>query len=80
MLFPPDPHLFQVPHDLQAEDVHAFVSRMLGDGFVITLYATQTLAIHQAYDITIGSLKEAKKMGKLKVCSCSCPAHVSMPL
>ena len=40
---------------------------MLGDSFVLTLYATQTLAIHQAYDITIGSLKEAKKMSKIKV-------------
>eukprot|EP00730_Choanoeca_flexa_P000620 TRINITY_DN10272_c0_g1_i2.p1 TRINITY_DN10272_c0_g1~~TRINITY_DN10272_c0_g1_i2.p1 ORF type:complete len:1025 (+),score=341.73 TRINITY_DN10272_c0_g1_i2:399-3077(+) len=55
-----------VPHDLQAEEVQGLVSRMLTDGFALTLHGTETLAIHAAYDATISGLKEGKKMNKIK--------------
>jgi hypothetical protein len=40
--------------------------------WVVTLFRTEVLQIHAAYEVTLGSLRDQKKLSKQKVCVCVC--------
>eukprot|EP00048_Salpingoeca_helianthica_P015488 m.227034 g.227034 ORF g.227034 m.227034 type:complete len:1121 (-) comp17108_c0_seq1:180-3542(-) len=55
-----------VPNEIAKQEVFDMLLKVLADGWVVTLFRTEVLQIHAAYEVTLASLRDQKKLSKQK--------------